>query len=102
MEPGEFVTLLGVTILVIWGMRNGDFCYEGCQEPLDDGRACALGISAQRKRLKFPLTPRHPDARDRSKHTCSEIGKGIPMYSFQVQIEGEVMEVWEDASAQLF
>ncbi|CAM6124012.1 unnamed protein product [Calypogeia fissa] len=102
MEPGEFVPLLGATILALWGMRNGEFCYEGCQGMLEDGRACALGVSARRKRLRFPMTPFHPDARDRAQHTCANIGKGLPMFSFYVQIDGEVMEVWEDAGAQLF
>ncbi|CAM6096806.1 unnamed protein product [Calypogeia fissa] len=102
MEPGEYVTLLGVTILAVWGMQNGEFCYEGCQVPLEDGRACALGVSARRKRLKFPQTLSHPNARDRTQHTCASIGKGIPMYSFYAQIEDEVLEIWEDAGAQLF
>ncbi|CAM6096102.1 unnamed protein product [Calypogeia fissa] len=102
MGPGKFVTLVGITILAVWGMRNGEFIYEGCQVPLDDGRRCALGVSARRNRLRYPGTQKQPNARARDGHLCAPIGGGIAMYSFFVQLDDEVIEVWEEAGTCLF
>ncbi|CAM6129112.1 unnamed protein product [Calypogeia fissa] len=101
MEPGEFITLVGVTIFVLWGLKNGSFVYEKCNVPLADDKACALGIIAKRNQLQSPSSSLHPNARGQANHNCAPMGKGVHMFFLHAIIKDEVLEIWEDAKMQL-
>ncbi|CAM6081513.1 unnamed protein product [Calypogeia fissa] len=91
----------GVILFDVWGNCKGEFVYEGCDVLLADGRECALGITARRQRENNVGIPPGEYSRNRNNHRCKSIGKGKPMFCFNVQIEGEVMVVWEKAGRQL-
>ncbi|CAM6089831.1 unnamed protein product [Calypogeia fissa] len=101
-EEPELRTIYGAILFDIWGSLNGEFMYEGCDTPLTDGRECALGVHARRQRETNSHFPMGEHSRHRDLHHCKPIGKGKYMFHFHVQVEGEVLTVWEKAGIQLF
>lgn len=102
MDSGPVVTFLGILITRIWGMRSDQFVYEGCDVILSDGKPCTLEKMARRIRIVNPSGVDRTNSRKRMGHTCKQIGEGKQMYYFKVQIDNEVMNVWEQAAEQLF
>ncbi|CAM6128923.1 unnamed protein product [Calypogeia fissa] len=91
----------GVTLFDIWGNANGELVYEGCDLQLIDGKVCALGTVARRRQERGADFSAEEYSRARGNHCCRPIGKGKLMFRFFVQVEGEVMDVWEKAGNQL-
>ncbi|CAM6126070.1 unnamed protein product [Calypogeia fissa] len=101
-EEAELRTIYGAILFDIWGGLRGEFVYDGCDVPLMDGRECALGVHARRQWETDSLFPRGEHSRQRDLHHCRLIGEGKYMFHFYVQVEGEVLTVWEKTGAQLF
>ncbi|KAL3687295.1 hypothetical protein R1sor_013604 [Riccia sorocarpa] len=95
-----------------WGPSGGHFTYAGCGGLLKDGRPCGLGLKARRQReitssspssMSQPGTP-GGRSRDRSGHTCVELGNHVQMYHFFVETlkPCHTLEVWDKAGRELF
>ncbi|CAM6102885.1 unnamed protein product [Calypogeia fissa] len=100
-EGSVLKTSRGITLFDIWGNAKGELVYEGCHLQLTDGRVCALGTVARRRREMGADFPVEEYSRARGNHCCRPIGEGKLMFRFFVQVEGEVMDVWEKAGNQL-
>ncbi|CAM6096621.1 unnamed protein product [Calypogeia fissa] len=100
-EGSVLKTSRGITLFDIWGNANGELVYEGYDLQLTDGRVCALGTAARRRRETGADFPGEEHSRERGNHCCRPIGEGKLMFYFFVQVEGEVMGVWEKAGNQL-
>ncbi|CAM6117640.1 unnamed protein product [Calypogeia fissa] len=94
-------TSRSVTLFDIWGNTKGELVYEGCDLQVTNGRECALGTAARRRREMEGDFPTEKYSRAGGNHRCRLIGEGKLMFHFFVQIEGEVMDVWEKAGNQL-
>ncbi|CAM6087279.1 unnamed protein product [Calypogeia fissa] len=101
-EESELRTIYGAILFDIWGGLSGEFVYEGCDTPLTNGRECALGVHARRQRETDLYFPRGEHSHQRDLHHCKPIEEGKYMFRFHVQVEGEVLTVWEKAGTQLF
>lgn len=88
-------------ILAIWGMRGESLVYEGCQGLVEDGRVCALGITVRRAR-QLGVYREGTNSRNRSGHTCEEIGEGSHMFCSLVRTSVGRCQMWEEAGMQLF
>ncbi|CAM6086593.1 unnamed protein product [Calypogeia fissa] len=99
-EEQELRTVYGAILFDIWGNLGGEFVYEGCDTLLTDGRECALGVQVRRQRETDSHFPMGEHSRNRNIHRCKPIGNGRYMFRLHVQVEGEVLTMWE--KVQLF
>ncbi|CAM6094965.1 unnamed protein product [Calypogeia fissa] len=100
-EEQGLKTSRGVILFDIWGNSNGEFVYGGYDLPLTDGRECTLGTYARRRRGSGAVFPAGEQSHAQSNHNYKPIRDRKYMFQFDVQVEGEVMAVWEKAESQL-
>ncbi|CAM6094689.1 unnamed protein product [Calypogeia fissa] len=94
-------TSSSITLFDIWGNAKGELVYKGCDLQLTDGRECALGTATRRRREMGANFPTEECSQTRGNHRCRPIGESKLMFHLFVQVEGEVMDVWEKAGNQL-
>ncbi|KAL3681696.1 hypothetical protein R1sor_024652 [Riccia sorocarpa] len=111
-EEGQSRFLGALHISKCWGPSGGHFTYAGCGGLLKDGRPCGLGLKARRQReitSSSPSSMSQPGipggrSRNRSGHTCVELGNHVQMYHFFVETlkPCHTLEVWDKAGRELF